>query len=68
MHKTGIAQWSDLEPLKPAYALVVGVDLVVVRWPDAEQVSVLYGRCAHRGALMSDGRIEGGNIVCGLHD
>ncbi len=29
---------------------------------------MLYGRCAHRGALMSDGRIEGGNIVCGLHD
>ena len=42
MHKTGIAQWSDLEPLKPAYALVVGVDLVVVRWPDAEQVSRCY--------------------------
>ena len=68
MHKYAIAEWSDLEPLKPAYALVGGVDLVVIRWPDEEQVSVLFGRCAHRGALMSDGRIEGGNIVCGLHD
>ena len=29
---------------------------------------MLFGRCAHRGALMSDGRIEGGSIVCGLHD
>ncbi len=66
--KTTVAQWSDLEPLKPAYALVAGVDLVVVRWQEEDQVSVLYGRCAHRGALMSDGRIEGGNIVCGLHD
>jgi len=68
MKKTAVAEWSDLEPLKPTYALVAGVDLVVIRWPDRGQVSVLYGRCAHRGALMSDGRIEGGNIVCGLHD
>jgi nitrite reductase/ring-hydroxylating ferredoxin subunit len=68
MHKYAIAEWSDLEPLKPTYAVVGGVDLVVIRWPDEEQVSVLFGRCAHRGALMSDGRIEGGNIVCGLHD
>jgi len=68
MHKYAIAEWSDLEPLKPTYAVVGGVDLVVIRWPDEEQVLVLFGRCAHRGALMSDGRIEGGNIVCGLHD
>ena len=68
MRKTTVAQWSDLKPLEPAYALVAGVDLVVVRWQEGDQVSVLYGRCAHRGALMSDGRIEGGNIVCGLHD
>ncbi len=68
MQKKAIAQWADLEPLKPSYALAASVDLVVVRWPDEEQVSVLYGRCAHRGALMSDGHIEGGNIICGLHD
>ncbi len=68
MHKTSIAQWSDLEPLKPTYALAADVDLVVIRWRDEEQVSVLYGRCAHRGALMADGRIESGNIVCGLHN
>ena len=52
----------------PAYALSAEVDLVVIRWADEEQVSVLYGRCAHRGALMSDARIDGPNIVCGLHD
>ncbi|MCG7967375.1 MAG: glutamate synthase-related protein [Candidatus Thiodiazotropha taylori] len=68
MNKIPIAQWSELALEKPAYALVADVDLVIVRWPDEEQVSVLYGRCAHRGALMSDGRIEGSNIVCGLHD
>ena len=68
MKKIPIIAWNDLEPLKPAYALAADVDLVVIRLKDEEQVSVLYGRCAHRGALMSDGRIEGGNIVCGLHD
>ena len=30
-------------------------------------VSVLYGRCAHRGALMSDGYVDGDNLMCGLH-
>ncbi len=68
MQKTAVAIYSELTPLEPAYALVTGVDLVVVRWKDGEQVSVLYGRCAHRGALMSDGHIEGGNLVCGLHN
>ncbi len=41
------------------------MDLVVIRYDD--QVSVLYGRCAHRGALMSDGYIDGDNLMCGLH-
>lgn len=60
-----VAAWSDLEDRKPSYALVAGVDLVVVRHDDA--VSVLYGRCLHRGALMADGRIDGGNLICGVH-
>ena len=68
MNKAAVATWSDLEPLKPTYALVADVDLVVLRWGEGEGVSVLYGRCAHRGALMSDGRVEGGNIICGVHD
>ena len=65
MNKTAIKNWNELEDRKPAYALVAGVDLVVVRY-DGE-VSVLYGRCAHRGALMSDGSIDGDNLICGLH-
>ena len=31
------------------------------------QHSVLYGRCLHRGALLSDGRVDGDNLICGLH-
>jgi len=66
MKKTAILDWDSLEDRKPAHALVANVDLVAVRTDDS--VSVLYGRCAHRGALMADGRIEGDNLICGLHD
>ena len=51
---------------EPAYALVGEVDLVVVRWDD--EVSVFYGRCLHRGALMADGFVRGRNLICGVHD
>ena len=67
MKKVRVADWDELEPLRPAYALLANVDLVVIRWPDEERASVLYGRCLHRGALMSDGHIEGKDLVCGLH-
>ena len=60
-----IATWSEVPDREPVGALVSNVDLVIVRFDDNH--SVLYGRCLHRGALMSDGRIEGDNIVCGLH-
>jgi glutamate synthase domain-containing protein 2 len=68
MKKVQVARWNDLKPLKPAYAMVANVDLVVIRRPDGKQASVLYGRCQHRGALLSDGSIVGENLVCGLHN
>ena len=67
MKKVRVADWHALEPLQPAYALVANVDLVVIRRQDEDQASVLYGRCLHRGALMSDGAIDGKNLICGLH-
>ncbi len=68
MDRVRIATFSELDPARPAHALVADVDLVIVRWPDTDAVSVLYGRCLHRGALLSDGRIEGEDLICGLHD
>jgi glutamate synthase domain-containing protein 2 len=65
VNKISIYGWDELEDRQPAYALVADVDLVVVRYDD--NVSVLYGRCAHRGALMSDGHIDGDNLICGVH-
>ncbi len=59
---------NQLSSKKPHYALVANVDLVIIRWPEERQVSVLYGRCLHRGALMSDATILGNDIVCGVHN
>ncbi len=66
MSSVAIADFASLSQKTPTYALVAGVDLVAIRYGD--EVSVLYGRCLHRGALLADGRVEGDNLVCGLHD
>lgn len=65
MKKIAVKKWDELKDRTPEYALVADVDLVVVRTDDA--VSVLYGRCAHRGALMCDGHVDGNNLICGVH-
>ena len=66
MKKIPLKNWDELDDRVPTYAIVANVDLVVVRYDD--QVSVLYGRCQHRGALMSDGRVEGDNLICEVHN
>lgn len=68
MKKVSISAWEALKPLKPGYALVASVDLVIIRWENEEKASVLFGRCLHRGALMSDGHINGKDIICGVHN
>jgi glutamate synthase domain-containing protein 2/nitrite reductase/ring-hydroxylating ferredoxin subunit len=65
MNKLAVKNWDDLQDRAPVHALVANVDLVIVRFNDS--VSVLYGRCAHRGALMADGQIDGDNLICGVH-
>ncbi|MEM1329588.1 MAG: glutamate synthase-related protein [Planctomycetota bacterium] len=69
MRPTPIAQLSVLADREPAHALVEGVDLVVIRYQTEgrDSVSVLYGRCLHRGALMADGFVRGDDLICGLH-
>jgi glutamate synthase domain-containing protein 2 len=66
MTPLAIHSWSALADRTPTYALVAGVDLVLIR--DGEAVSVLYGRCLHRGALLADGHVEGRNLICPLHN
>ncbi len=65
-NKLAIANLNDLKDRKPAYALVSGTDLVVIKYDD--NISVFYGRCLHRGALLADGFVEGHNLICGVHN
>ncbi|POF28561.1 glutamate synthase-related protein [Roseibium marinum] len=65
MNRQVITKLSDLPDRDPQHALVADVDLVVVRFDD--DISVFYGRCLHRGALMSDGYVDGHNLICGVH-
>ncbi|ORA37239.1 glutamate synthase-related protein [Mycobacterium aquaticum] len=60
-----VASLAELPENTPHTVVAAGVDVVLVRRGDA--VSALHGRCAHRGALMADGRIEGDLLVCGVH-
>ena len=61
-----VADINELKEKNPTHAQVLGTDLVIIKYED--KASVLYGRCLHRGALLSDGFIEGKNLVCGLHN
>ena len=65
MNKITVAKLEEIEDRQPVHALVGDVDLVIVRFDD--EISVMYGRCAHRGALMSDGFVKGNNLICGVH-
>ena len=58
-------QYSTLPDRQPTHFQTKGLDLVIVRYDD--NVSVLYGRCLHRGSLMADGYIDGDNLICGVH-
>jgi glutamate synthase domain-containing protein 2 len=61
-----IYQFNKLSEKQPAHAQIRNLDLVIIRY--GKKVSVFYGRCLHRGALLSDGYIEGNNLICGLHN
>jgi methylamine---glutamate N-methyltransferase subunit C len=62
-----VASWSSLQDRLPMHALIEKTDLVVVRYND--EVSVLYGRCLHRGAMLADGFVDDNdNLICGLHN
>ncbi|MGV0766760.1 glutamate synthase-related protein [Mycolicibacterium sp. XJ647] len=60
-----VASLSDLADNAPFATAAAGVDLVLIR--RGEHVSALYGRCAHRGALLGDGHVDGNLVVCDVH-
>jgi glutamate synthase domain-containing protein 2/nitrite reductase/ring-hydroxylating ferredoxin subunit len=66
MKKISVAELDALADRSPEHAMVGEVDLVIIRVDD--DVVVFYGRCLHRGALMSDGHVRGNDLICGVHD
>ena len=61
-----IIKFSELPDRNPTHFLTENTDLVIIRYD--ESVSVLYGRCLHRGAMLADGHVDGrDNLICGLH-
>ena len=58
-----LAEVKNLEEKQPVHALAENTDLVLIKY--GEKISVLYGRCQHRGALMSDGVVVGDDIDVG---
>jgi nitrite reductase/ring-hydroxylating ferredoxin subunit len=52
----------------PAATLVENVDLVVTRDRESdEELSILYGRCPHRGAMVVDRIVSGKNPMRRVH-
>lgn len=65
MKELKLCEIESLSEKEPSHQLVNGLDLVVIKY--GEEVSVLYGRCLHRGAILGDGHIDGENLICGVH-
>ncbi len=63
--KIKVASFSELKDNEPTYGIALNTDLVIIK--NNTDVSVLYGRCLHRGALLSNGYVSGHNLICGLH-
>lgn len=65
MNKVRLQPWCELQQRVPTHAIVAETDLVVIR--DGDEVSVLYGRCLHRGVLLANGAVVGKKIICNWH-
>jgi len=65
VEKVAVARFDDLADRTPTGALIENVDLVIIRYGGS--VSVMYGRCLHRGAMLADGYVDGDNLMCGVH-
>ena len=57
MKEIKLCSFSELKEKEPSGRQVNGLDLVLIRYNDT--VSVLYGRCLRRGALVADGHVDG---------
>jgi nitrite reductase/ring-hydroxylating ferredoxin subunit len=67
----GPADWAEAGPASAlsqgAPARVVVDDTPVLLLRDGEQIFAIHDRCSHRGCSLSEGSVEGEEIVCGCH-
>ncbi|MDQ6816335.1 MAG: Rieske (2Fe-2S) protein [Actinomycetota bacterium] len=62
---TPAADSSQLADGRPLRAVVDETPAFLLR--DGEQIFAIHDRCSHRGCSLSDGRLEGEEIVCACH-
>ena len=60
-----IASSKDVHGNGPHAVSARGVDLILLRTPGGPRV--YQGRCPHQGALLGEGELEGGQLVCRNH-
>ncbi|MDA0365893.1 MAG: glutamate synthase-related protein [Chloroflexi bacterium] len=58
---------SALPPDRPVTVRVNNHDLALAACSGGGPPHVLDNRCPHRGGQLGDGRLDGENIICGLH-
>jgi len=59
------ADASQLVDRKPLRAVVGDTPVLLLR--DGEEIFAIHDRCSHRGCSLSDGTLEGNEIVCACH-
>ncbi len=62
---TPAADASQLRDGKPTRVVVQDTPVLLLR--DGDQFFAIHDRCSHRGCSLSDGEVEGNEIVCSCH-
>jgi nitrite reductase/ring-hydroxylating ferredoxin subunit len=62
---TPAADASQLPQGRPTRVVVADTPVLLLR--DAEQFFAIHDRCSHRGCSLSDGEVQGDEIVCACH-
>ena len=62
---TVAADASLLAERRPTRVVVADTPVLLLR--DGDQIFAIHDRCSHRGCSLSDGELEGEEIVCACH-
>ncbi len=62
---TPAADASSLQEGRPVRVVVQDTPVLLLR--QGEQTYAIHDRCSHRGCALSDGDVEGTEVVCGCH-